>query len=68
MKKTAEWFARMQDALPAGYVIVPIEPTEAMLEAGKATFFRTYAGTATSTPHSVWKAMVATVQQSVVEK
>lgn len=41
-----------------GFTIVSKEPTEAMLEAGEATFFHTYTGTSTSTPDSVWKAMV----------
>lgn len=31
MSKTAEWFAQMEAALPAGYTIVPVEPTNEMI-------------------------------------
>lgn len=33
-KNTAEWFAQMEAAMPAGYTIVPVDPTVEMLKAG----------------------------------
>jgi len=40
------------------YILVPIEPTKEMLEAGEATFEPTYTGTCVSTPHAIWDAMI----------
>lgn len=41
------------------HVVVPREPTEAMLEAGEDTFVSGYTGTPTSSPEDVWKAMLS---------
>lgn len=45
--------------VPEGYKLVPVEPTEAMLEAGESTFTSGYTGTPTSSPDKVYQAMLA---------
>lgn len=44
---------------PGGWQLVPIEPTEAMLEAGEDTFASGYTGTPISTPADVYAAMLS---------
>lgn len=44
---------------PEGYVVVPVEPTLEMFNAGGDAFFTAYTGTATSSPDRVYKAMIA---------
>ena len=42
-----------------GLCLAPVEPSLAMLDAGEETFVSGYSGTPVSTPHNVWKAMIA---------
>ena len=46
-------------SVPEGYVLVPVEPTLEMFNAGGDAFFTAYTGTATSSPDRVYKAMIA---------
>ena len=46
-------------SVPEGYVVVPVEPTLEMFNAGDGAFFTAYTGTATSSPDRVYKAMIA---------
>lgn len=41
--------------IPPGYVLVPVEPTEAMIDAWNLV---THWGNAQHTPQEVWKAMI----------
>lgn len=45
-------------------VIVPVEPTVGMLEAGENAFFSTYTGTLTATPWDVYRSMLQASQES----
>jgi hypothetical protein len=44
--------------VPKGWKLVPIKPTEKMLDAAEDTYVSTYTGTPVSCPHNVYKAML----------
>jgi hypothetical protein len=44
--------------VPEGWVVVPIKPTQRMLQAGEETFVPCYTGTPVSSPKAVWQAMI----------
>lgn len=54
-----EPFAARHASVPDGYVLVPVEPTEAMLNAAEKAGYRGYTGTWTISPLDCWKAMLA---------
>lgn len=58
--RLAEWERDIRDGKRA---IVPVEPTEEMLEAAEAVYFHTYTGTPTATPGSVYAAMLTASQK-----
>lgn len=46
-------------AVPASYALVPVEPTQAMLDAAEDAYVSGYTGTPTASPEEVWSAMIA---------
>lgn len=69
-RTTPDWFVELAvvenqperfAVVPEGKILVPIVPTEKMLEAGENTFRSGYTGTPTSTPEDVYEAMIKAV-------
>ena len=51
-------------AVNGGYKLMPIEPTQEMLDAGEDTFVPTYTGTPASSPIAVYRAMLAAAPEA----
>lgn len=57
----ADWISIAAGYLPEGYVIVPVEPTEAMVEAGEECEY--FEGGYGSTCDEFYKAMIQAAQE-----
>ena len=59
-----EWWEQVEAyglGLPEGYVIVPVEPTEAMIEAGEECEY--FEGEQEATCADLWEAMIKAAQE-----
>lgn len=57
----ADWISIAAGYLPEGYVIVPVEPTEAMVEAGEECEY--FEGEQEATCADLWEAMIQAAQE-----
>ena len=56
--------AQPAPSVPDGWKLVPIEPTQEMLDAGEDTFVSSLSGTPTSSPIAVYRAMLAAAPEA----